>query len=621
MSKRRRSQLSMLTDRQIHEILESPDDGLDTDGEADEGSDFESDDDFFYDPDVEELFSESQPAAKRSKDESEAGPSTGPSAGPSSGSHLRIDPKSASFKNVQWRKGNLDVPESDLAFDDPELGQQFKELNTPYKCFSYFLDDDILDHIAAQSNLYAKQKDIGNKFTTTGLEIRRYLGMLTYMSVFRYPNLRSYWGEYAFLGIHNTMSRNRFEEIRRFLHFNDNSALPSKSSEKYDRLYKARPIIDHFNQKFQSVPLPQHVCVDEQMCATKMRSPIRQFLPNKPHKWGIKLFVLSDSHGFSYCFEVYCGAGDNVVFPGNPDLGAAANVVVRLSRVIPDFRNHILFFDNFYTTLALIVYLYLRGIYSLGTIRNNRIPNNKLPTDICLKKCDRGYSMEYVTKVQDVAVSVSVWKDNKPVRMASSFVGTEYASGSNQDSDTTVSRFVRASKQHINIPCPPMIKIYNRHMGGVDMADGLIGRYHIRLKTSKYTNRLFYHLVDLAMINAYVLFKRINNIDTRNLSYQLPNFRAEVAKAMCIYQAPGQPRPLGRPRIIVAKKAPIPTRTYLPPSDIRYDGVEHFPDHVEKKTCKNPGCSSETHVKCRKCNIHLCLQARHNCFYDFHHKS
>lgn len=94
-----------------------------------------------------------------------------------------------------------------------------------------------------------------------------------------------------------------------------------------------------------------------------MKAIIRQYLANKPHKWGFKLFVLSDSYGFSYRFEVYGGAGDNVVLPGAPDLGAAANVVVRLSRILPDFRNHIMYFDNFYTSLPLLTYLRSRGMY------------------------------------------------------------------------------------------------------------------------------------------------------------------------------------------------------------------------------------------------------------------
>lgn len=41
-------------------------------------------------------------------------------------------------------------------------------------------------------------------------------------------------------------------------------------------------------------------------------------MPNKPR--ARKLFVLCDSSGYVYCFEIYSGAGDdNVVLPGCPD--------------------------------------------------------------------------------------------------------------------------------------------------------------------------------------------------------------------------------------------------------------------------------------------------------------
>lgn len=69
------------------------------------------------------------------------------------------------------------------------------------------------------------------------------------------------------------------------------------------------------NARFDSIPKTARLCVDEQMCSTKIVHHLRQYMPNKPHKWGVKLFVLCDSHGFAYRFEIYNGAGDNVVLP------------------------------------------------------------------------------------------------------------------------------------------------------------------------------------------------------------------------------------------------------------------------------------------------------------------
>lgn len=46
-------------------------------------------------------------------------------------------------------------------------------------------------------------------------------------------------------------------------------------------------------------------------------------------------------------------------------------------------------------------------------------------------------------------------------------------------------------------------------MGGVDLMDGLLGRYYIRLKTKQPDIRLFCHFIDMAMVNAYFLSSRI----------------------------------------------------------------------------------------------------------------
>lgn len=83
---------------------------------------------------------------------------------------------------------------------------------------------------------------------------------------------------------------------------------------------------------------------------------------------------MCDSSAYSYSFEIFIGAGSNVILHNMPDLGPAANVV-RLPQTIPNFVNHIVYFNNFYTTLPLFIYLRSRGIYALGTIRSGRIPN------------------------------------------------------------------------------------------------------------------------------------------------------------------------------------------------------------------------------------------------------
>lgn len=150
-----------------------------------------------------------------------------------------------------------------------------------------------------------------------------------------------------------------------------------KDHPGHDRLYKIRPVVETLKNKFCSISLEESLSFDEQLCSTKARHYLKQYMPMKPHKWGYKLFVLSGVSGFSYNFEIFTGQENNDEFRPSckPDLGAAANVVVRLSRVVPKNQNYKIYFDNYYTTILLLVYLKKIGILSLGTARRNRLCN------------------------------------------------------------------------------------------------------------------------------------------------------------------------------------------------------------------------------------------------------
>lgn len=162
------------------------------------------------------------------------------------------------------------------------------------------------------------------------------------------------------------------------------------------------------------------------MCPTKARSYLKQYLPLKPHKWGYKLFVICGVSGYAYNFEIYTGSENNAnerVQFDEPDLGATGNTVVRLARVIPTNKNHKLYFDNYYTSLPVMVYLQKKGIHTVGTFRRNRFPNLSLMSVKEFIKQPRGTSEKCISVVNNVPITAVQWKDNKIVNVASNFVG------------------------------------------------------------------------------------------------------------------------------------------------------------------------------------------------------
>ena len=56
--------------------------------------------------------------------------------------------------------------------------------------------------------------------------------------------------------------------------------------------------------------------------------------------------------------------------------------------------------------------------------------------------------------------------------------------------------------EELDVPVPIIIENYNKFMGGVDKSD----QYHSSLQhTTRYWKTIFYHMVDVAVVNAMVL--------------------------------------------------------------------------------------------------------------------
>ena len=80
------------------------------------------------------------------------------------------------------------------------------------------------------------------------------------------------------------------------------------------------------------------------------------------------------------------------------------------------------------------------------------------------------------------------------MHVASNFVGVEPVG--------KVKRWSGVDKCKKEIDCPQLVLCYNKGMGGVDLADMLIALYRIPSKTRRWYIKIFWHLVDIAKVNA-----------------------------------------------------------------------------------------------------------------------
>lgn len=184
-----------------------------------------------------------------------------------------------------------------------------------------------------------------------------------------------------------------------------------------------------------------------------------------------------------------------------------------------------------------------------------------------------------------------------------------------------VNRYEKTAGKKIPVPRPKIVKEYNRHMGGVDLTDSFIGRHKIRIRSKKWYFRIFYHLLDVTMVNAWVLYRKVCQERNEKKMLTLGDFRAEVAETLCMIgtrSANKRGRPSSLEKELSAKRRKK-SASVLPPEPVRNDQVGHWPLIVENRNrCKVPRCKGFSYITCEKCKVNLCLNKKNNCFKVFH---
>ena len=179
----------------------------------------------------------------------------------------QIPPRARDNAEVKWGKRKWNVPnESTIVEEKLKLNENYEHFgnlttfSSPMKYFKLFVNNELIDHITFQSNLYATQLSQQNSTRAiksfTKSEIKSTIGIILLMGIYKLPNRRMYWAPYSKVSIiADTMPRNRFKEILRHLHYSDNSLDLNKNDPSHNKLFKIQPLIDHFCKAFQSAVL------------------------------------------------------------------------------------------------------------------------------------------------------------------------------------------------------------------------------------------------------------------------------------------------------------------------------------------------------------------------------
>jgi len=98
----------------------------------------------------------------------------------------------------------------------------------------------------------------------------------------------------------------RYYHILRFLYFTDNNRNGVDRTD--DRLWKIRDLFEINRTNFSKFCNPsENLAVNEAIVKFKGRIVFKQYIPKKRKRFGMKMFKMCDSTGYTYDMKVYLG--------------------------------------------------------------------------------------------------------------------------------------------------------------------------------------------------------------------------------------------------------------------------------------------------------------------------
>lgn len=489
-----------------------------------------------------------------------------------------------------------------LVFEgDPGIKINIGDKSDPLEYFRQLFTENLLDLIVRETNKYAteylEENASSNKSRNKDWkecdknEMMCFIALIILQGLLKKPRESMYFSKRPCIETpfyRQIMKERRFFLLKKFLHFTDNNEEQEIPNAKLNKLW---PIIEMVNKIFSTVYIPEeNISIDESLMLYKGRLSWKQYIPSKRARFGIKLYKLCESSSsYIWSFIIYTGKGTTYE-AGLDNQSAGSKIVLTLANPLLD-KGYCLIMDNFYMSPELCEILLERKTDSYGTLKKNR---KGLPTDFATKKLKLGETVVFHKN----KLMVVRWKDKKDIHMISTI-----------HKGAIVEKTIRNK----TVKKPDCIFDYNIMMGGVDRSDQCMDPYAVaRKRLKKYYKKLFFHLVDMILHNAYVLYKK----DGGKLCHE--DFQTKLVERIIEEHFEGSS---------YSKKG-RPSRSEDP---LRLTG-RHFPEHIPQSGSKSTPtrrcrvcCSKtdadgkkirkETRVYCPDCNVALCAVP---CFRIYH---
>lgn len=458
-------------------------------------------------------------------------------------------------------------------------------VKSPYESWKLFFPDSLIEKIVEYTNIWiAKNK---GQFTrerdakeTDHIEINAVLGLLFLAGVLRssHTRLEDLWANDG-LGIEyfrSTMSIKRFKFLLRAIRFDD--IRTRRQRKATDKLAPIRSVFDDFVQRCQEYySVSAYITVDEMLEGFRGRCSFRQYIPNKPARYGIKMFAMCDARTFyTSNIEVYVGKQP----PGPYNVSnTAKDIAIRMITPVSGTGRH-LTVDNWYGSIQLAKELLNEHRITLvSTLRKNK---KEIPLLFNDPKGRTPCSSLFAYQ-KDCTLLSYVPRRNKVVLLVSTFHHTDEIDPDSGDKSK-----------------PYLLTCYNKNKGGVDTVDQMKSAYTVARRSNRWPLTIFFSLMNISGINSFIILRSNDPtvVDTRR------SFLRTLAKDLCKENMvrrssiPTLPRQL-RERIMQLSGRPI----QAPPEN--EDG--HLPATGRCYLCDRSK-NRKSRTRCPRCHLFVCRE-------------
>jgi len=211
---------------------------------------------------------------------------------------------------------------------------------------------------------------------------------------------------------------------------------------------------------------------------------------------------------------------------------------------------------------------------------------------------------QYEYRTSNNGISWIKWMDKKTVCFLSNYY---------DPCKLTITNRTQKDGSAKTINCPIMCSDYHKNMEYVDRSDHLVSTYKIDKNSKKLWHRIFWHFVDLTIINALIIY------NTKNLEHTMKsiNFRLLLVDQLVgnhfltskdrKRQEKSPFNVNSKPQVSIVKRRSQSAHMPLVSTTLRRCAL-----------CSIKAQPSRIKFSCSGCNVPLCIKEKQNCFYNYY---